>query len=121
MKNFIKTLLAGVAVGTTAVVVGRLLRRQVRRPFVRTTEDLSYSALSPEMLESRHLVDLNSADISRLAQLGLNQEMAERVIENRPFRNKLELLSRRVLAEEMYEEIKDKVAVANANEPVKIA
>jgi hypothetical protein len=42
-------------------------------------------------------------------------------IENRPYRTKLELVSRMVLSPNEYAAIKDRVSVAEANEPVKIA
>ncbi len=122
MKSFVKMLLIGIAAGAAAVTAGRLLRRRMRRPFVKRTEDvIEYSALSPETLEEENLTDLNEAAVSELAQLGLDEEMAGRVVENRPFRNKLELLSRRVIPEQFYEIIKNKVAVAKANETIKIA
>jgi hypothetical protein len=43
------------------------------------------------------------------------------LIENRPYRTKLELVSRMVLSPEEYAAIKGRVSVAEANEPVKIA
>jgi len=56
-----------------------------------------------------------------LEQLGLDTESVNRLIENRPYRNKGELLSRMVVPQEVYAAIKDKIAVANAQEPFKVA
>jgi hypothetical protein len=53
--------------------------------------------------------------------MGLSTEIRERLIDNRPYRNKLELISRMVLSQDEYMAIKDKVSVADANESVKIA
>jgi|SRR5581483_3250128 len=66
-------------------------------------------------------VDLNDADPGQLSRLGLDAESIERLIENRPYRNKLELLSRIIVTEDVYASIKHKVAVHGATEPVKVA
>jgi hypothetical protein len=95
-------------------------RRRIRN-FHLTNDDLNYSDRSAEELVSEHLLDLNSASVDQLASLGLSEESEERVIENRPYRNKLELVSRMILSQDEYAAIKDKISVAKANEPVKIA
>lgn len=69
-------------------------------------------------------VDLNEATMDELMRLpGLDRELAERIIENRPYRNKLDLISRLVVPEETYVAIKHLVYVPPeaANEPVKVA
>jgi DNA uptake protein ComE-like DNA-binding protein len=86
-----------------------------------TTQDLDYQDLSSEDLVSDHLTDLNEADSTQLQELGLNPQSLQRLIENRPYRSKLELVSRMVLDEAVYTAIKDKVAVAAGREPVKVA
>jgi hypothetical protein len=86
-----------------------------------TAKDLDYQDLSPEDLSSAHLIDLNDADPTQLRTLNLSPESLERLIENRPYRSKLELVSRIVLSEAEYEVIKEKIGVAEGREPVKIA
>lgn len=90
-----------------------LVRRLLRKSSVR---DQDFGA-------ARHgrEIDLNQAHPEQLLQLGLNSESVDRLIENRPYRNKLELLSRIVVTEDVYELIKDNVSVKNADEPVKVA
>ena len=95
-------------------------RRKIRN-FHLTSEDLTYSDWSAEELVSHHLIDLNSADAQQIAGLGMSAESLERLLENRQYRNKLELVSRMVLSPEEYSSIKDKVSVAKASEPVKVA
>ena len=85
------------------------------------TSDLDYQDRSPEELSSAHLVDLNEARPAELVPLNLSPEALDRLIENRPYRSKLELLSRMVLTQPEYDDIKDKVGVAASREPVKIA
>jgi len=97
-------------------------RRGNRAPEIHVTaEDLDYQDLSPEELTSSGLIDLNDAAVDQLKDLNLAQESIDRLIENRPYRSKLELVSRMVLTEPEYETIREKVAVAEGREPVKIA
>jgi hypothetical protein len=118
---------------TTAVVGGVCLgailcyswrwyqgRRRIRN-FHLTTEDLTYSDWSSEELVSHHLIDLNAAGAQQIAELGMSAESLERLLENRPYRNKLELVSRMILSPDEYAAIKERVSVAKASEPVKIA
>jgi hypothetical protein len=86
-----------------------------------TAEDLDYQDLSPEELTSSHLIDLNDSTPDQLKSLNLTPESVERLIENRPYRSKLELVSRMVLTEAEYEMIREKVGVAEGRAPVKIA
>ncbi|MFZ1006503.1 MAG: hypothetical protein WAN65_06690 [Candidatus Sulfotelmatobacter sp.] len=86
-----------------------------------TNNDLNYSDRSAEELVSEHLTDLNSASADQMADLGLSAETQERLIDNRPYRSKLELVSRMILSQDEYVEIRDRVSIAEANAPVKIA
>jgi hypothetical protein len=95
-------------------------RRRIRN-FHLTNDDLNYSDRSAEELVSDHLIDLNSASADQLTELGLSAESQERLINNRPYRSKLELISRMILSQDEYPAIKDRVSVAEANESVKIA
>jgi hypothetical protein len=95
-------------------------RRRIRN-FHLTNDDLNYSERTAEELVSEHLIDLNSASADQLTELGLSAETQERLIENRPYRAKLELVSRMILSRDEFASIKDWVSVAEANEPVKIA
>ena len=67
------------------------------------------------------MTDLNDASAKQIADLGLSAESVERVLENRPYRNKLELLSRMVLSQDEYSAIKHKVSVAGGEDSVKVA
>lgn len=95
-------------------------RRRLPRVHVGTS-DVDYQDISPEELGSGHLVDLNNAGRERLKELNLHPDSLERIIENRPYRSQLELVSRMVLSEAEYETIREKVGIAEGREPVKIA
>jgi hypothetical protein len=122
MKRSRLILLAGIGLGVGAYLVLRNIAQPKQLANIQIkTQDLDYPDLSPKDLISNHLTDLNEADSAQLQALGLDVQAAERLIENRPFRTKLELVSRMVLAEELYAKIKDKIAVSNAREPFKVA
>jgi hypothetical protein len=110
----------GVATSGLLLVAIWGLRRR-RRPIDITTEDLGYQEHSPEELAAENLLDLNTASLSEFLQLGLDREMSDRITENRPYRNKLDLLSRMVISESAYSIIRSRVGVAGATEPVKVA
>lgn len=86
-----------------------------------TTSDLDFPQVSHEEIVSEHLVDLNEAAESEMSRLGLDQETIERLIENRPYRSKLELISRMVIPETVFDTIRDKVAISEGRDPVKVA
>lgn len=122
MKRSTKAIISGFCLGTILLYGWRWYygRRRIRN-FHLTNNDLDYSARSAEELVSEHLIDLNSASADQLTELGLSAETQERLIETRPYRTKLELVSRMVLSPDGYAAIKDRVSVAEANESVKIA
>ena len=64
--------------------------------------------------------DLNRCSIEDLRSLGLEEGTPERIIESRPYRSKLELVSRVMLPNEVYVGVKNRVTVANPDEPVKV-
>jgi hypothetical protein len=122
VKRSTRVVVGGVCLGTILYYSWRWYQGLRRiRDFHLTNEDLNYSDRSAEELMAEHLIDLNSADAETLVGLGMSAESVERLLENRPYRNKLELVSRMVLSQHEYSAIKDQVSVAEAREPVKIA
>jgi hypothetical protein len=122
VKRSTQAIIGGFCLGAVLIYGGRWYygRRRIRN-FHLTNDDLKYSDRSAEELVSEHLLDLNSATSGQLTDLGLSAETRERLIDNRPYRSKLELVSRMVLSQDEYGAIKDRVSVAEANEPVKFA
>jgi hypothetical protein len=115
-------LLGGIGIGVIGWLwLGRARRRNQVAEIVLTAEDLDYQDLSPEELASSHLIDLNDSTLDQLTKLNLTPESIERLIENRPYRSKLELISRMVVTESEYETIREKIGIAEGREPVKIA
>jgi hypothetical protein len=122
MKKPIAILIGGMIAGTVAVLWFRRSAQSTRLADVHlTTNDLDYPDVSPQDLTASHLIDLNDASQQQLEILGLAPDSLARLIDNRPYRSKLELVSRMVLSEAEYEAIREKVGVAQGREPVKIA
>lgn len=66
-------------------------------------------------------VELNQGTVEEFLDIGLDPAAIDRIREERPYRNKLELVSRMVIPEETYEMIRNKIFIAAADEPVKVA
>ncbi len=91
-----KKLLVGIFALDLAVIA---LARRERRP--RLT------------VRPRGLLDLNTADRNDLLRLsGLGPFLADRIVENRPYRSKLDLVSRRVIPDSIYRQISHQLSVA---------
>ena len=61
------------------------------------------------------LLDLNSVSNLRLARLpGLSADLIERIVENRPYLTKIDLVGRRIIPDEAYERIKHSIKVNHA-------
>jgi len=74
-------------------------------------------------LQQQSGLDLNDCSREELLVIGLSEDYADRVMENRPYRNRLDLISRMVVPEDVYETMKHSVRVddQDANEPIKVA
>ncbi len=68
-----------------------------------------------------YFTDINTADLDALKKLGLDAVAADRIVENRPYRNKLELVSRMIIPEKLYGIIRHQIGVKDAADAVKVA
>ncbi len=65
-----------------------------------------------EGLSNKRAVDLNKASKDDLTSLpGITSHQADRIIAERPYANTRQLVSRRILSEEEYKQIEDRVVV----------
>jgi DNA uptake protein ComE-like DNA-binding protein len=61
------------------------------------------------------LLDLNSASLLELKELdGIGDALADRIVENRPYLTKIDLVGRRVIPDAVYERIKHSITVKHA-------
>jgi len=122
MRRHAGLILPGIGFASVTYLISRAAKRARRLPEVNlTTADLDYQDVPYEEIASKDLVDLNVSETAELLNLGLEQSSIDRIIENRPYRSKLELVSRMVLSEVEYASIRDRVAVAEGRDPVKVA
>jgi DNA uptake protein ComE-like DNA-binding protein len=61
--------------------------------------------------EDKNALDLNSCTSPQLTALGLSGKQAQRIIANRPYKTRHELVTKGVLAEQEYKDIETKVTV----------
>lgn len=66
-------------------------------------------------------IDLNQCSAEQLTSIGVDHLTAQRIIEFRPYRSKLELVSRVMLTPDIYGTIKHRVFVSGTNDAVKVA
>ncbi len=68
-------------------------------------------------------LDLNNAPAEAFSALGITAEAADRIVDNRPYRSKLELIERFVIPEADYDLIKARISIdaSHANDAVKVA
>jgi hypothetical protein len=66
-------------------------------------------------------VDINLAGAEQLSALGLDDRAIQRLIENRPYRHKLELVSRLVLPRTLYGRIRHRIGIRQRRIPAKVA
>jgi|SRR6476620_4078659 hypothetical protein len=122
MRKELGFILGGVGFGIAIYMLSRASKTRLSTENVNlTTADIDYSDLSREEVVAEHLIDLNLAKPAELLTLGLDPESLDRLVENRPYRTKLELISRMILPESVYAGIRDKVAVSEGRDPIKVA
>lgn len=77
-----------------------------------------------ENMASSGFIDLNIATEEELQELGgIGPALSARIVENRPYRGKLELVSRMVIPEAVYERIKNEIGVSDeaTDAPIEVA
>lgn len=102
MKKGLAAFFSGLGVSLLAAYASRGIRRRRRA-------------------QGLNLLDLNRCSTNDLRGLGIENDTAERIVESRPYRSKLELVSRVMLPTDVYSTIKNRVNVTNTNEPIKFA
>lgn len=70
---------------------------------------------------STNMVDINECSRDDLRHMGVPEELLDRVIEGRPYRNKMDLLTHMVVPQDVYDSIKSMIEVHHPDESVKVA
>ena len=129
MKGSLAALLGGVgaSVGIGAVWQIRQGHAKQLEPIRRAGREIAKGAreigqAAGQVAQRVADIDLNNAEREELLALpGITDELADRIIENRPYRNKLDLVARLVIPEDIYQAIKEMIHIDGADEAVKVA
>ena len=54
-------------------------------------------------------LDINTATEAEIVAVGIDKVAAKKIVENRPYRNKTELVSKMVLTRDQYDKVKDAI------------
>lgn len=88
--------IAGIAWIVLALAGSSLLTAQTKSP---TTSMPKQVQLKP--------IDINSASEEDFVLVGIDRPAAKKIVQARPFRSKLDLVSRQLLTREQYDKVKD--------------
>jgi len=62
------------------------------------------------------LIDINAASQEQLATLpGVDESLAQKIIDNRPYKKKTELKKKKIVTEKVYKQISDKITATPSN------
>jgi DNA uptake protein ComE-like DNA-binding protein len=64
-------------------------------------------------------LDINSASEEEVASLGIDRAIAKKIVQSRPYRSKLELVSRQILTRDQYDKLKDSLVAKQPPKPAK--
>jgi hypothetical protein len=80
-------------------------------------------SLAPRLAAGLTKLDLNNAPVEAFAIIGIDRTIADRIIENRPYRSKLELLERFILDAGDYNHLKNRISTdaSHAHDGVRVA
>jgi hypothetical protein len=96
--------------------------RQLSREVSGRARDLKQKAEQVASVAETTMVHLNEGSREELRQLGIDDpDLLDRIIEQRPYRNKMDLLARMVVPQDVYDKIKHRIDVDRPNEAVKVA
>jgi competence protein ComEA len=84
-------------------------------PDVQTAETTTKPAKSEKAPSKTKPLDINSAPIDELKALpGIRDAYAQKIVDNRPYQKKDQLVSRKVIPEATYNKIKDQIIAMQA-------
>lgn len=83
--------------------------------FAQATKDKPAAAATPPAAKATQLIDINSASAEELQTIkGIGDVYAKKIIENRPYRGKDELVSKKVLPKGVYDKVKGHIIAKQA-------
>ena len=82
---------------------------KLKRAFMATIAIMLLSSGFAIAQERIVIVDINSASVEEIEEIVIDELLAQRIVENRPYANKRQLVSRELVTLEQYDEIKDRI------------
>ena len=105
MRHF--TIAALTAIGLLAAAPALA---QTPAPATSTMQKAPAKAAPTSAAKQADLIDINSATEAQLSTLpGIAKARSEAIIKNRPYRGKDDLVSKKIIPQSVYDEIKDKI------------
>ena len=105
MKNFRTVALVAFLVLTLAFVAPQAVLGQSTQSTAKTT-----SSAKAKTAASAEKIDINSATKDQLDALpGIGDAYAQKIIANRPYRTKRDLVTKKIIPESTYDKIKDQI------------
>jgi competence protein ComEA len=120
MKQFWIKTLATITVLTLSATLCLAAEPPAKSAKPATTAAKTADAKAPAA--KQELVDINSASDAELKAIpGLGDAYISKIVVNRPYANKTQLVSKKVIPESVYEKIKDKIIAKQAKKDDKKA
>ena len=95
---------------TPAPATGGAMQKAAPVPAAAPAAKPATTGAAPTAAKQADLIDINSATEAQLSTLpGIAKARSEAIIKGRPYKGKDELLSKKILPENVYNDVKDKI------------
>ncbi len=95
---------------TPAPATGGAMQKAAPAPTAAPAAKPATTGAAPTAAKQADLIDINSATEAQLTTLpGIAKARSEAIIKGRPYKGKDELLSKKILPENVYNDVKDKI------------
>ena len=114
MKRIFTALLAAAILATPAFALDD---KQAKKDVATATAPVAKSTATPAKAEpaAAALMDINSATAKQLATLeGIGEVRSAAIVKGRPYNGKDDLVNKKILTQEVYDKIKDKIIAKQA-------
>ena len=114
MKRIFATLLAAAVLAAPAFALDQ---KQVKKDVATATAADSKAPAAPAKAEpaAAKLMDINSATAKQLATLdGIGEARSAAIVKGRPYNGKDDLVNKKILTQDVYDKIKDKIIAKQA-------